>query len=102
MVVGHDAVQVVQFAFEPAGRKRQAGQARQARLVAVDAKVQFDPPVRARGGEQVDGAQRVAVVVARDQRKPVPVADQSRGVAGQVGGGGRDRDPVVPGGFAIR
>ena len=102
VVEGFDAVQVVHLTFEPAGRVGQCGQGGDGRVGRVDGYVQLDAAVGVGGGEQVDGAQSVMVVVCGDEGEAEAAVEQGRGVRREVGGGGVDDDPVVPGGPACR
>src|SRR5690606_12983497 len=76
VVFGHDAEQVVHLSLEPPGRKRQSGQTWHVRVRGVERHVQFDATVRVGGGEQVDDAQLLAVIVPGYQRDPESVGEQ--------------------------
>src|SRR5690606_3421236 len=77
--------------LEPPGRKRQSGQTWHVRVRGVERHVQFDATVRVGGGEQVDDAQLLAVIVPGYQRDPESVGEQvgCRGEQVVRGDGGR-------------
>src|SRR5690606_11463910 len=95
VVTWDDPVQVMHLPLEASRREGEGGEARYHRVGRVDRQVQLHPPVRAGGGVEVDGAERVAVVVRRDQRQPVPLVGQPAREIGEGLAGHGQRGPAV-------
>src|SRR4051794_3329415 len=83
-----------EFAFEPAGREGQPGQAGYLWSGVVGTQDQLDASIRLACREQIDDAKAVEVVLGGDQRKPVAVVEQGTGPLWQVCGGDGHLSPV--------
>jgi hypothetical protein len=69
--------EIVHLALEPARGERPPRQRRHGRSVAVEAHLELEATIRCPREEDVDGPERVAVVVGGDQAEPKAFVEQS-------------------------